>query len=281
MLSKKQYDGVITLLTDKIDSLIFDAVPSVKIYANYAVGFDNLDIAEAKKRAIVLTNAPGSSSDCVAEHAMALILGLTTRMVEADDYVRSGKYKGWSPMHFIGTDLKGKTLGLLGAGRIGERVAYMASKGFGVSVIYYDIARNSKIENDCGAIFLPTVEEVLKQADIVSLHLPLLDSTKHIINDERLKLMKPNSFLVNTSRGPIVDEIALVQALQDGIIKGAGLDVFEFEPKLSRGLAKLPNVILTPHIASARESARNEMAKIVAENIIKFFETGTPLNQVN
>ena len=280
-LKKKPYDAVLSLLTDKIDANIFDIAPTVKIYANYAVGFDNIDVSEAKKRGILVTNTPGAFSDCIAEQTMAFILGLTTRMVEADDFMRKGKYEGWSPMNFMGTDLKGKTLGLLGAGHIGERVAYHASKGFDVKVIYYDVVRNEKIENDCGAVFYPTVEEVLKQSDIVSLHVPLLDSTKHLINEERLKLMKPSSFLINTSRGPVIDEVALVKALQTGVIRGAGLDVFEFEPKLTKGLIKLPNVILTPHISSARESARNEMATLAAQNIIDFFDSGKPKNQVN
>ncbi|MFA6463381.1 MAG: D-glycerate dehydrogenase [Candidatus Paceibacterota bacterium] len=280
-LKKKPYDAVISLLTDKIDSKIFDIAKSVKIYANYAVGFDNIDTEEAKKRGIIATNTPGSFSNCIAEQTMAFILGLTTRMVEADDFMRAGKYKGWSPMNFMGTDLKGKTLGLIGAGHIGGLVACQAQRGFGVRVIYYDVARNEQIEKECNAEFFPTVEEVLKQSDIVSLHVPLLPSTKHLINENNLKLMKPSSFLINTSRGPIVDEVALVKALQNGTIKGAGLDVFEFEPKLAKGLSKLPNVILTPHISSARQSARNEMATIAAQNVIDFFENGKPKNQVN
>jgi lactate dehydrogenase-like 2-hydroxyacid dehydrogenase len=212
---------------------------------------------------------------------MALILGLTTRMVEADDFVRAGKYQGWSPMNFVGTDLEKKTLGLIGAGKIGERVAHHSARGFDMSVIYYDVARNEKIEKEYGAQYYSNLEEVLKLADIVSLHVPLLDSTHHLINETRLKLMKPTAFLINTSRGPVVDENALVQALKSETIRGAGLDVFEFEPRLAEGLAQLPNVILTPHIASARESARNEMAKIVAENVISFLETGKAVNKVN
>ncbi len=280
LLKKKPYDGVISLLTDKIDGVVFNSAPSVKIFANYAVGFDNFDVNEAKQRGVMLTNTPGGSSDCVAEHAMALILGLTTRMVEADAYVRKGKYKGWSPMNFIGTDLKDKKVGLLGAGRIGERVAYMANKGFGASILYYDVKKNPQIENDCGAMYFSTAEELLRNADIVSIHLPLLDSTKHFINEDRLKMMKPTSFLINTSRGPVVDENALVKALKNKVIAGAGLDVFEFEPKLASGLSKLSNVVLTPHIASARESARNDMSIVAVKNIIDFFETGKAANPV-
>jgi lactate dehydrogenase-like 2-hydroxyacid dehydrogenase len=201
-------------------------------------------------------------------------------MVEADDFVRAGKYTGWAPMLLVGTDVEQKTLGLIGAGRIGERVAHHASRGFDMPVIYYDVIRNEKIEKEYGAKYYPKVEDVLKLADVVSLHVPLLDSTRHLINDARLKMMKPSAFLINTARGPVVDEKALVKALQRGTIRGAGLDVFEFEPKLAEGLAELPNVILTPHIASARESARNEMAKVAAENVIEFLEKGTVKNVV-
>lgn len=277
-LRKKPYDAVLSLLTDKIDATVFDVSPSTKIFANYAMGFDNIDVEEAKKRRIAVTNTPGAFADCIAEHTVAFIFALTTRMVEADQYVRAGKYKGWTPMSFIGTDVCGKTLGLIGAGNIGSKVAQHMSKGFGLKVMYYDVKRNEKFEAETGAIFKSTVEEVLKEADIVSLHVPLFESTRHLINAERLAMMKPTSYLINTSRGPVVDEAALVNALQRGIIRGAGLDVFEFEPKLAKGLAKLPNVVLTPHIASARESARNEMARLAAQNIIDFFEGKEPAN---
>lgn len=275
-LRKKPYDAVLTLLTDKIDSQIFDVAPVLKVVSNYAVGVNNIDLEEARKRNVLVTSTAGASSDCVAEHTLALMLSLTTRLVEGDSFIRSGKFKGWSPSLLIGTDLWAKTLGLIGAGRIGEKVAYKAQRGFDMKIIYHDIIRNEYIEKDHGAIFLQTVEEVLRQADIVSLHVPLLDSTRHLINAERLKLMKPTAFLINTSRGPVVDEYALVSALQTHAIRGAGLDVFEFEPKLARGLTKLSNVVLTPHIASARESARQEMSIMAAQNIIDAFEGRTP-----
>ena len=280
-LKKKNYDAVLSLLTDKIDEKIYDVAPSVRLYANYATGFDNLDLDEAKKRGIVVTNAPGDlTSEAVAEHTIALMLALAARIVEADEFVRQKKYRGWEPMNFIGEDILGKTLGLIGAGRIGERVAFY-SKGLGLKIIYTDVNRNEKIEREYGATFCTSIEEVLKQADVVSLHVPLLDSTKHLINEEKLKLMKPTSFLINTSRGPVVDEIALERALRTKVIKGAGLDVFEFEPKIIKGLLKLQNIILTPHIASASIEARNQMAEVAAHNIIDFFETGKPKNQVN
>ncbi len=277
-LRKKPYDAVLSLLTDKIDSAVFSASPSTKIFANYAMGFDNMDVEEAKNRGISLTNTPGAFADCIAEHAIALIFALTTRLVEGDKYVRAGKYKGWTPMNFIGGDVCGKTLGLIGAGKIGSKVAYHLSKGFGLKVVYYDIKRNEEIEMGSGAIFKETIEEVLKEADIISLHVPLFDATHHLINETRLNMMKPTAYLINTSRGPVVDEVALVEALKNKTIKGAGLDVFEFEPKLAKGLAKLDNVVLTPHIASARESARNEMARMASQNIIDFFEGKEPKN---
>ena len=281
VLKKKDYDAVLCLLTDKIDSKVYNAVPSVKIYTNYATGFDNLDLVEAKKRGISIANAPADlTSESVAEHTLALMLSLTARIVEADDFVRRGKYKGWDPMHFIGTDILGKTLGLVGAGRIGERVAFYA-KGLGMKIIYTDINKNYKLEESTGAEYCANLAELLSKADVVSLHVPLLDSTKHLINEKTLKLMKKSAYLINTSRGPIVDEKALAKALKVKVIAGAGLDVFEFEPKLTSGLAKLDNIILTPHIASASVDTRNQMAEVAVNNIIDFFEGRIPKNIVN
>ncbi len=275
------YDAVLSLLTDRVDVSVYDVAPTVKLYANYASGFDNIDVTEAKKRGIVVANAPAqNTSEAVAEHTLALMLALAARIVEADEFVRRGKYIGWEPMNFIGMDVLGKTLGLIGAGRIGAQVAHYA-KGLGMKILYTDIKPNTNIEADCGAVFYATPEEVLKEADIVSLHVPLLDSTKHLMNESRLRLMKRTSFLINTSRGPVVEEAALVKALQSGVIAGAALDVFEFEPQVSFELIKLQNVILTPHIASASVEARNEMAVLSAQNIIDFFEGREPKNIVN
>lgn len=281
MLSKNRYDAVLTLLTDSVDAEFFDAAgPQLKVVSNYAVGYDNFNLKDASGRNVVLTNTTGVSSDCVGEHAVALMLALTTRIVEADKFVKNGKFKGWDPMIFIGTDISGKTIGIVGAGHIGARVAMHLVKGFEAKVVYYDIKRNQDIEAQ-GAVFVEKLEDVLAQSDIVSLHVPLLPSTRHLINEEKLKLMKPSAFLVNTSRGAVVDEKALVAALQNGVIRGAGLDVFEDEPNLARGLAKLSNVILTPHIASARESARNSMAVLAAQNIIDVLEGNEPKGKIN
>lgn len=280
-LRAKPYDGVLCLLTDTINGEVFDAAPHAKIFANYAVGFNNIDVAEAKKRGITVTNTPSLLiANTVAEHAMALILAITCRIPEGDRLMRSGTWSGWGPMQLLGVDLSKQTLGIIGAGRIGSRLAYHCKKGFDMNVIYYDVRQNAEFEKETLARFCPTPEQVLREADIVSIHVPLLDTTRHLINAERLKLMKPTAYLVNTSRGPVVDEVALVDALKRGIIRGAALDVFENEPKMAPGLATLDNVVLTPHIASATEATRGEMARLAAENLIAFFEGKTPPNVV-
>lgn len=279
-LSKKDYDAVLTLLTDTIDAEVMDKAPSVKIYANFAIGYNNISVEEAKKRNIYVTNTPGGGADRVAEHTWGLILALTCRIVEGDSYMKKGKYKGWDPMLLHGTKLAGKTLGILGSGKIGADVAHRGKYGFGMNIAYYDVKRNEGIEKEFGAKFYETVDEVLKVSDIVSVHVPLLDSTHHLINGERLKMMKKDSYLINTSRGPVVDENALVDALEKGVIRGAGLDVFEFEPKLAKGLAKLTNVVLTPHIASGTEEARLDMARMSASNVINSIEGRRPDNLV-
>ena len=279
-LSKKPYDGVLTLLTDTIDAEVMDACPTAKIYANFAIGFNNFNLEDAKKRNIVLTNTPGGGADRVAEHAWGIILALSCRVGEGDRYIRDGKYKGWDPMLLHGTKLAGKTLGILGSGRIGADVAHRGKFGFNMNVAYYDVKRNEAIEKELGAVFYSTPEEVLKISDVVSIHVPLLDSTKHLINEARLKMMKSSAYLINTSRGPVIDEKALVEALKNGTIRGAGLDVFEFEPELVKGLSKLQNVVLTPHIASATEESRHDMTVLSVENIISTLETGTPKTPV-
>ena len=280
-LKKKPYDGILCLLTDTIDKEVFDAAPNAKIFANYAVGFNNIDIAEAKKRGITITNTPGALTEAVAEHTVALMFAVVKRIVESDAYVRQGKYLGWGPELFLGEELHGKTFGLLGAGRIGGRVGAIAAKGLGMKVIYYDVKQSREFEQESGATFKATPEEVLKEADVVSIHVPLLPTTMHLINAERLELMKKTAYLVNTSRGPVIDEDALANALKTGVIRGAALDVFENEPKLAEGLAELQNVVLTPHIASATRSARDGMAKLAAENLIAFFEGKVSPNIVN
>ena len=279
-LEAKPYDAVLCLLTDKIDGEIFDAAPAAKIFANYAVGFDNIDIGEAKKRGVFVTNTPDVLTNTVAEHTFALLLAAAHRIAEGDAFTRAGRYEGWAPELLLGTDVSRKTLGILGLGRIGSRVAEHAVKGFGMSVLYYDVKRNEDFEKEYGAVFKEHPEEVLREADFVSVHVPLLDSTRHLINKERLSLMKKGAILVNTSRGPVIDEAALVNALKNKTIRAAALDVFENEPVLAPGLAELSNVVLTPHLASATEETRGAMSRLAAENIIAALEGMAPQNVI-
>ena len=279
-LSAKPYDAVLSLLTDTIDAEVFDAVGTAKIFANYAVGFNNIDVVTAKERGITITNTPGVLNDSVAEFAIALMLAVTKRIPESERFTRAGKYDGWAPELFLGIDLKDKILGILGAGRIGYEVARRAHFGFGMKIIYNDIKPLPALEKDLGAEFRMTTEDVLKEADVVSIHVPLLPTTMHLMNAERLALMKPSAFLINTSRGPVIDEAALVDALTRKVIRGAGLDVFEHEPALTQGLAELENVVITPHTASATDDTRSEMSEMAAQNIIDFLKGAVPQNLI-
>jgi glyoxylate reductase len=279
-LSQKPYDAVISLLTDAINKEVFDTVPTAKIFANYAVGYNNISLPDAVAAGVTITNTPGVLTDTVAEFAMSLILAVAKRIPEADAFTREGKYVGWAPELFLGSDLKGKTLGILGAGRIGYEVAMRAHLGFGMKVIYNDIKRGEELEKNTGAEYRETTEDVLKEADVVSIHVPLLPSTEHLMNAERLRMMKSTAYLINTSRGPVIDEVALVEALKTGVIRGAGLDVFEHEPALAEGLKDLPNAVITPHIASASQETRDAMSRIVAEDVITFLKGETPSHVV-
>ena len=274
----KNYDAVLCLLTDKIDDGIFEAAgPQCKIFANYAVGFDNIDLAAAKKRGIMITNTPGVLTETVAEHTFALMLAVAHRIPEGDKFTKAGKYAGWAPMLLLGSDVSKKTLGVVGLGRIGSRVAYHAVKGFEMKALYYDPKPNPDFEKEYGAKFVD-LETLLKDSDFVSIHVPLLPETRHLIGEKELKMMKKTAYLINTSRGPIVDEPVLVKALQERWIAGAALDVFENEPKLAQGLAESDNVVLTPHIASATLETRSKMSEMVASNIIEALSGGIPPN---
>lgn len=279
-LGAKSYDAVLCLLTDTIDDEVFKAAPKAKIFANYAVGFNNIDVKAAEENGKLVSNTPGVLTETVAEYAFTLILSIAHRVAEADKFTKAGKYDGWSPTLLLGTDVFGKTLGIVGLGRIGSRVAFHAHKGFGMKVLYYDVNRNMDFEKEFGAEYRDSVDDVMKEADFVSIHVPLLDSTKHLINKERLEMMKESAYLINTSRGPVVDEKALVEHLKEKKIKGAALDVFEEEPKLAKGLAKLDNVIIAPHIASGTEETRSKMSEMAADNIIAALEGQTPPNLV-
>jgi glyoxylate reductase len=277
----KDKDGILCLLTDKIDAEVFDAAgPQLKVVSNYAVGYDNIDVKEATKRGIVVTNTPGVLTETTADLAWALILATARRIVEADKFTRAGKYEGWAPMLFLGQDVYGKTLGIIGMGRIGQAVARRA-KGFNMKVLYNDIRRiPEEIEKELNATFV-SLDELLEQSDFVSLHTYLSPETYHLINEERLRKMKKTAYLINTSRGPVVDESALVRALKEGWIAGAGLDVYEFEPKLVPGLAECENAVLLPHIASASVETRTKMATMAAENLLAVLAGKMPPNPVN
>lgn len=265
----KGVDALLSLLNDKIDGKLFDAAGlRLKVVANLAVGFDNVDLPAAKARNIVVTNTPAPEvSETVAEHTIALMFALAHRICEADRFARADKYRGWGPNMLLGTDIVGKTVGIIGTGRIGEGVVRRLFDGFGVKIVYSDIKRNPEVEKREFAKYL-SIEQLLKTADFVSLHVPLLPSTRHLINAKRLKLMKKTAFLINTSRGPIVDEAALITALKKRRIAGAGIDVYEHEPEIPKALRKLENVVLTPHTASATIEARQAMSKLAADNII-------------
>lgn len=273
--------AVLAQLTDTIDREVLEAwKASVKVIANYAVGFDNIDLAAAAEFGIAVTNTPGVLTETVAEHTFALILAIAHRIAEADRFARAGRYHGWEPELLLGTDVSHKKLGILGCGRIGSLVAEHGVKGFGMEAVYYDLRQNEALEKDCGAKFSSTIEGVLSEADFVSIHVPLLPSTHHLINAERLRLMKPTAYLVNTSRGPVIDETALAEALKDGVIKGAALDVYENEPEINPVLKTLDNVILTPHIASATLETRQKMGELAAKNIIEVLSGRPALNPV-
>lgn len=279
-LSARPYTALVSLLTDSIDDAVMDAAPALKVIANYATGYNNIDLAAARKRNITVLNTPGVSALAVAEHTVALMFALTTRLVEGDAFVRSGNYTGWDPLAFMGTDLSRKTVGFVGVGNIGSLAAKMLCRGFDARIIYYDLKENRELEEQCGAERKKTLEELLAESDIVTLHVPLLPSTHHLLGAAQFEKMKRSALVINTSRGPVIDENALVAALREKRIAGAGLDVFEFEPKLAPGLAELPTVVLTPHIASARETTRTEMARLVAEGIVKVFSGEKPDNVV-
>jgi len=277
----KDVDALATLLSDKIDAEVFDAAPKLKMIAQLAVGFDNVDVQEATKRGIYVSNTPEVLTDTTADFAWALLMTLARRVVEADKYVRTGKWKvGWHPAMLQGRDVYGATIGIVGAGRIGYAVAKRAT-GFSMKILFYDVIPRPEMEKDFGAKKVD-LDTLLKQSDFVSIHVPLMKETHHLINAEKLRLMKKTAYLINNSRGPVVDEKALYDALNEGRIAGAGLDVFEQEPApLDNPLLKLDNVVVAPHISSASYETRSKMAEMVADNLVAFFEGKKPPNLVN
>ena len=277
----KGVDGLLCLLTDRIDGDLMDAAgPQLKIISNYAVGFDNIDVKAATDRQIPVCNTPSDEvNEAVAEHTWALILALARRIVEADESIRRTGYKGWEPSVFLGNNLVGKTLGIVGLGRIGGMVARRA-KGYNMTVLYNKHERDEKAESELGVSFAE-LDDLLAKSDFVSMHVPLTDETRHMINADTLAKMKKGSFLINTARGPVVEEAALVEALRSGHLAGAGVDVFDNEPNISPELVKMQNVVLTPHIASATYEARNKMGEMAVAAILDTFSDKKPQNLVN
>ncbi|KPJ56257.1 MAG: glyoxylate reductase [Planctomycetes bacterium DG_58] len=272
-------DGVLCQLGDRIDAGLMDAATDCKVFSNYAVGYDNIDVVEATRHGIAVTNTPGVLTDTTAELAWALLFAVARRVVEADAFTRAGKFTGWAPMMMLGVDVTGKTLGIVGAGRIGTAMA-LKSKGFRMTVLYTDLRSNETLEKELGARHVD-IEELFAECDFISIHVPLTDTTGHFVDERLLSTMKPTACLVNTSRGAVVDERALVRVLREHGIAGAGLDVFEEEPSLAPGLAELPNVVLTPHIGSATVETRSRMAVLAAENLIAVLEGRRPEHIVN
>jgi glyoxylate reductase len=274
-------DALLSLLTDRVNGDVMDAIgPQLKIVSNYAVGFDNINISEATDRGIVVANTPSDEvNEAVAEHTWALILALTRRVVEADEAVRRGAYKGWEPGIFLGISLIGKTLGVIGMGRIGQMTARRA-QGFGMGVLYSKRTRDEEAEKELGVEFA-SMEDLLSRSDIVSLHVPLTDETRHLMNAETFAKMKKGAFLINTARGAVVNEFDLVNALREGQLAGAALDVYDNEPNPNPELIGMSNVILTPHIASATWEAREKMGNQAVDAILSATSGQKPENIVN
>jgi glyoxylate reductase len=273
-------DGVLCLLTDAVDAEVLEAAgPQCKVFANYAVGYNNIDVAEATRRGIAVTNTPGVLTDATADLAWTLLLSTARRVSESDPFMRGGKFEGWGPMMFLGGDVSGKTLGIVGAGRIGAAVA-RRSVGFRMKVLYHDVQPNAELEAEVGAQRVE-LDELLRESDYVSLHVSLGAETRHLVGAREFGLMKKTAYLINTSRGPVVDEVALVEALRAGEIAGAGLDVYEDEPAMKPGLAECPNTVLLPHIASATNWTRGKMAEMAAGNLVAALKGETPPNIVN
>ncbi len=275
----KGKDAMLCLLTDTIDAAIMDANPGLKIIANYAVGFNNIDVKAASARGIPVSNTPGVLTDTTADMAWTLIMAAARRVVEGDKFTRAGKFAGWAPLLLVGQDVHHKTLGIVGFGRIGQTVAKRAT-GFDMKILYYDVNQMPEVAKQYNAEYRE-LDDLLRESDFISLHVDLNESTRHLIGSREFGLMKPDAYLINTSRGPVVDEKALVQALKSDRIAGAGLDVYEDEPVLAPGLAELDNAVIPPHIASATRETRGAMARIAAENVLAALAGQRPPTIVN
>lgn len=279
-LKSAPYDGLYCMLTNPIDAEVLSAAPNLKVIANMAVGYNNIDVAEATRRHIPVTNTPGVLTDTTADFGWALIMSSARRVPEADRFLRAGKFHGWGPLMMVGHDIYGKTLGIVGFGRIGRAVAKRAT-GFDMKVLYHDkYPADADTERALNARSV-SMDELLSSSDFISLHTDYNPETHHLISNPQFAMMKPTAYLINTSRGPVVDEAALVDALTSGKIAGAGLDVYENEPQVHPGLLALENVVLAPHIASASLDTRNSMSLTAAENLLAGLRGQHPPNCVN
>jgi len=274
-------DGLVCLLTEKITPAVIESGKSLKVISNIAVGYDNIDVKKATEKGIYVTNTPGVLTETTADLAWALLMAVARRIAEADRYLRSGKWKiQWNLMFMTGTDVYGKTLGIMGLGRIGQAIARRA-KGFNMKILYYDEKRSPELESELGVKYAD-VDTVFRESDFVTVHVPLTEKTCNFVGEKQLNLMKKTAILVNTSRGPVVDEKALYKALNEGKIGGAGLDVFQKEPiEMSNPLLKLNNAVLLPHIGSASVETRTKMAVMAVENAAAALEGKVPPNLVN
>ena len=276
----READGALTLLTDIINREVLEACPGLKVVANFAVGFNNVDIEAATELGVIVTNTPGVLTETTADFAWTLLMAAARRVVEADRFARAGKFKMWGPRMFLGHDVYGKTLGLIGLGRIGQAVARRAS-GFNMKVVFHDAEPiPEQVLQDLRVTPVP-LEELLRISDFISVHVPLLAETKHLLSDRTFAMMKPTCVVVNTSRGPVVDEKALVRALKNRKIAAAALDVFEREPEIEPELFDIDNVVIAPHIASASHETRLKMCMMAAENLLASLKGNRPLNLVN
>ena len=274
----KECDGLICLLTDKIDKQVIDSMQRCRIVSNFAVGYDNIDVEYAKSKGIIVTNTPDVLTESTADLTITLILACSRRIFEANSLLREGRYKGWKPKFLLGMELKGKKLGILGAGRIGTAVALRA-KSFGMKILYFSHNKNLFLEERTNAKKV-SLNFILKNSDVISVHLPLNSETYHLLNKNRLSLLKKNAIVINTARGEIIDEKSLIRLLKLKKIKAAGLDVFEGEPNINRDLLNLQNVVVMPHIGSATVEARNGMAEIAAKNVVRVLTGKSPLTPV-
>ncbi|MDK4711485.1 D-glycerate dehydrogenase [Rhizobium sp. CNPSo 4039] len=275
------YDAVLPTVSDKLPAALFEGAIRSKILGNFGVGFNHIDIAAAKEKGVAVTNTPGVLTDCTADIAMLLLLSVARRGGEGEREVRAGVWTGWRPTHLVGTKVTGKTVGIIGFGRIGRAFAQRCHFGFGMDVVFYNRSAIDPMEaSRYGAMQLQTVEDVLEVSDFVSLHCPGGAENRHLMNAARLAAMKPEAFLINTARGDVVDEAALISALEQGTIRGAGLDVYEAEPHVPERLRAMDNVVLLPHLGSATEETRTAMGMKVVDNIAAFFAGREPPDRV-